>query len=136
MNIIQHHESIDFEALFKQMGSATIGIDGRDWDVFASAADEIHSFYGSAEWKDRVANALGHAIGSDEAMEIINKCKTFMLIISHNPKCERPIMMDEISAINDFVSGLPEDSDIQWSLMQDSSLGNRVEIILLCNIKK
>ncbi len=59
-----------------------------------------------------------------------------MLIIRYNPEGERPVMMDEISAINEFVSGLPEESDIQWSLMQDSTLGNKVEVILFCNIKE
>lgn len=59
-----------------------------------------------------------------------------MLIIRYNPEGERPVKMDEISAINEFVSGLPEGSDIQWSLMQDSTLGNKVEVVLFCNIKK
>ena len=136
MNIIQHHEPIDFEALFNQLKDAYIGIDKRDWEVFSADVDEIHSFYGSAEWKDRVNNALGNAIGSDEAVEIINKCKTFMLIIRYNPEGERPVKMDKISAINEFVSGLPEESDIQWSLMQDSTLGNKVEVVLFCNIKR
>ncbi len=29
-----------------------------------------------------------------------------MLIIRHNPECERPIILDEMSAINDFVIGI------------------------------
>jgi len=135
MNIIQHHEPIDFEALFRQMESATIGIDGRDLELFAKNFDEIHSFLGSAARENRIKIALDYIVASDEAVEIINKCRRFMLIIRHNPECERPLMMDEISAINDFVLGLHEDTDIQWSLMQDSSLGNRVYLILLCNLK-
>lgn len=136
MTIIQHHEPIDFEALLNPLKDAYIGIDKRDWEVFSADADEIHSFYGCAEWKDRVNHALGNAIGSDEAVEIIGKSKTFMLIIRYNPDCERPIMMDDLSAINQFVTGLPEDINIQWSLMQDSTLGNKVEVILFCNIRK
>lgn len=136
MNIIQHHKPIDFEALFKQLEDAYIGIDGQDWEVFSADADEIHSFNGSAESKDRVSKALTEAIGSDEAAGIINRCKTFMLVIKYNPESETPIMMDEMSAINEFVSGLPDDNNIQWSMMQDSTLGNKVEIFLLCNIKQ
>lgn len=136
MNIIQHHEPIDFEALFKQAENATVGIDGRDLETFSADANEIHSFYGSAEWKDRIVNALGKAIDSDEAVEIINKCNTLMLFIKYNPNSERPVTMDEMSAINEFVTGLPEDSNIVWSLMQDSSIGDRIEIILLCTNKR
>ncbi len=135
MNIIQHHEPIDFEALFNQLKDAYMGIDKRDWEVFSADADKIHSFFGCAESKNRISDALANAIGSDGAVEIINKCKTFMLIIGYNPECERPIMMDELSVISYVVSGLPEESDIQWSLMQNPSLGNKVETILLCNIK-
>lgn len=136
MNIIQHHEPIDFEALFNQLKDAYIGIDKSDWEVFSADADEIHSFYGSAESKNRVSVALTEAIGSDEAVEIVNKCKSFMLIIKYNPECESPIMMDEMSAINEFVSGLPDDTNIQWSMTQDPTLGNKVEVVLFCNIKQ
>lgn len=136
MNIIQHHKPIDFEALFKQMQSAVVGLDGNDIELFAIGADEIHSFFGGAEWKDRVKNALATAIASDEAVEIINRSNAFMLIIKHNPESKRPATMDEVSAINDFISELPDESDIQWSMMQDTSIGERIELILLCNIRK
>lgn len=44
--------------------------------------------------------------------------------------------MNEMSAINDFISELPDESDIQWNMMQDTSIGERIELILLCNIRK
>lgn len=135
MNIIQHHNPIDFEALFKQMQSAVVGLDGNDIELFAVGADEVHSFYGSAEWKDRVKNALVSAIGLDEAAEIINMSNAFMLIIKYNPQSKRPATMYEMSAINEFVTRLPENSDIMWCLMKDSHIGDRVEILLLCKLK-
>ena len=136
MNIIQHHKPIDFEALFKQMQSAVVGLDGNDIELFAIGADEIHSFFGSSEREGRVKNALATAIASDEAVEIINRSNAFMLIIKHNPESKRPATMDEMSAINDFISELPDESDIRWSLMQNTSLGDKIELILLCNIRK
>lgn len=136
MNIIQHHEPIDFEALFKQLENATIGIDGRVWEVFAAEAEEIHSFRGCAGNGNSVSCALENVAGSDEAKEIITKCKKFMLIVRLNPESDRPVMMDEMSAISKFVDDMPEGDDIQWSLMQDSNLGNKVEVILLCNKKE
>ena len=118
------------------MQSAVVGLDGNDIELFAIGADEIHSFFGSAKWKDRVKNALGTAIASDEAVTIISRSNAFMLIIKHNPESKCPATMNEMSAINDFISELPEKSDIQWSLIQDASLGERIEFILLCNIRK
>lgn len=136
MNIIQHHKPIDIEALFKQAVNATIGIDGHDLELFAAEDDEVHSFFGSAEGKDRIGNAIGAAIDSDEEVRIIGKSKSFLLFIIHNPDSECPLMVNELTNINHFVEGLPKGSDVQWILMQDSTLGNKVEIILLCNIKR
>lgn len=136
MRIFQHHEPIDFEALFKQMGNATIGIDSRDWEVFVTDADEIHSFLGRAESENRVSAALASVVALDEDVNIIGMNKKFLLIIKYDSECEHSMTIDEMSVINDFVSGSPEGSDIQWSLMQDSTLGNRIEIILLCNLKR
>lgn len=134
MNIIQHHEPIDIEALFKQLEDAYLGIDKRDWETFAADADEIHSFLGSAESHNRVSDALANAVSSDESMEVVNKCKSLILILRYNQEGERPMVMNELSAINEFVSGLHDESDIQWSVMQDATLGNKVEVILFCKI--
>lgn len=130
MNIIQHHKPIDFEALFKQMQRAVVGLDGNDIELFAIGAEKIHSFFGSAEWKGRVKNALATAIASDEAVAIINRCNAFMLIIKHNSESKRPATMDEMSAINGFISELSKESDTLRSMMQDASLGERNEDIL------
>lgn len=135
MNIIQHHKPIDFDALFKQMQRAVVGLDSNDIELFATDDDEIHSFYGSAECGDRIGNAFGIALCSDEAAEIVNKCDTFMLFFKYNPKSERPVSMVEMSAINKFVTGLSDDCNIMWNLMSDSTIGDKVEIILLCNLK-
>ena len=118
------------------MQSAVVGLDGNDIELFAIGADEIHSFFGSAEWKDRVKNALGTAIASDEAVTIISRSNAFMLIIKHNPESKCPATMNEMSAINDFISELPDESDIHWNMMQDTSIGERNPLILPRNIRK
>lgn len=76
------------------MQNSAVGIDGSDIELFAIGAEEIHSFFGSAEWKDRIKNALGTAIASDEAGEIISRSNAYMLIIIHNPESKRPATMD------------------------------------------
>ena len=136
MNVIQHHEPIDFEVLFKQAESATIGINSRDLRTFASKTDEIHSFIGSAEGKDRVENAIAVAIGLTEAVAIIAQCKAFLLIIKYDADCKHPLTLEEVSVINNFVTKLLEGSGIKWSMMPDTTLGNKVEALLLCNIKR
>lgn len=134
-DIIQHHEAFDFESFFKKVKSGYVGLDFGDFCNFLHAADEIHSFMGRAEWTDRVKNALGSAIASDEAVEIINRASSVMLTIVRNPKAERPVSMDEIQYIIEFVSRFPNDCNMVWGLADDSSLGNVVKVLLLVEIK-
>lgn len=136
MDIIQHHKPIDFEALFRQAENATVGIDGRDLELFVLDADEIHSFYGSAELNDRLENAIEAAIGTDDAVWIIKRCNSFIIFMRYNPNSKRPVKLQEMSHINDFIAGLPAESDITWSLIHDFSLEERIEFILLCGLKQ
>ncbi len=136
MDIVQHHESIYFESLFRHAENATVGIDGHDLELFRLEADEIYSFFGSAELNDRLENAIELAIGSDDAVEMMNKCNSFMIFIKYNPNSKHPVKLKDMSSINDFIAGLPAESDITWSLMQDLAIGERIEFILLCCHKK
>lgn len=134
-DIIQHHKAFDFELFFKEIKSGYVGLDFGDFCNFLHAADEIHSFKGCAEWKDRVKNALENAIASDEAVEIINRASSVMLTIVRNPEAERPVSMEEVQFLNDFVSGFPNDCNMVWGLADEASLGNAVEVILLVSVK-
>lgn len=136
MNIIQHHEPIDLPALFQQAENEILSIDQNDLDNFADGYDNIHSFHGISEGKERTKNALLSAIASEDAAEIISKGKAFMLFVKYSPDCEYPFTMGEMSAIQDFVAGLPEGVDIQWCTVRDSALGDKVEVLLLCNTKE
>ncbi len=136
MDIVQHHEPIDFEALFRQAENATVGIDGHDLELFGLDADEFHSFFGSAELNDRLENAIESAIGTDDAVGIMRRCDSFMIFIKYNPNSKHPVKLKEMSSINDFIGGLPAESDITWSLMQDLAIGERIEFILICCHKK
>lgn len=133
--IIQHHDPVDFEKFYETIKVGYIGIDYQDFTTFMSQPGEKHSFIGRAEWKERVKSAMEGAIASDEAVEIINRASSAMITIARSPEAERPLLMDEIQYVNDFVSGLPSDCDVIWGLTDDTALGNEVKIIILINAK-
>lgn len=134
-NIIQHHKPFDFQSFFEGIKSGYVGLDFGDFRNFLHAAEEIHSFMGRAEWKDRVKNAFESAIASDDAVEIINRASSVMITIIRNPDAERPVSTDEVRCISEYISGFPNDCNVVWGLADDPSLGNAVEIILLASVK-
>lgn len=91
---------------------------------------------GHAEWKGRVENALGNAMASDEAVEIINRASSVMITIIRSSEAERPLTVEEVQYLNEYFTGFPENCDVVWGLADDSSLGNAVKVIILVNIKK
>lgn len=134
-NIIQHHQQFDFEAFFKNIKSQYIGLDYNDYLNFLHTDGEKHSFMGRAEWKDRVKNALENAIASDEAVEIINRATSVVINLMRSSEAERPLTVDEVQYLNEFMTGFPENCDVTWSLSEDSTLGNAVKAIILVNVK-
>lgn len=134
--IIQHHEPFDFESFFENIKSQYIGLDYHDYLTFMYKEGEKHSFMGRAEWKDRVENALGNAIDSDEVVEIITRASNVMIIIIRSSEAERPLTKEEVQFINEFITGLPKNCDVIWGLAEDSTLGNSVKAVILANVNK
>ena len=134
-NIIQHHRQFDFETFFENIKSQYIGLDYRDYLNFLHADGEKHSFIGQAEDEDRVKNALGNAIASDEAEEIINRATSLMINVVHSSEAERPLSVAEVQYLNEFITEFPGDCDVTWSLAEDITLGNAVKVIILADIK-
>lgn len=135
-NIIQHHEPFDFGSFFDNIKSQYIGIDYHDYLNFLHTNGEKHSFIGQAEWKGRVENALGNAIASDDAVEIINRASTVMITIIRSSEVECPLAMEEMQYLNEFIPGFSENCDVVWGLAEDSTLGNVVKVIILANVDK
>ncbi len=131
--IIQHHELFDFESFFENIKSQYIGLDYHDYLNFMRTDGEKHSFIGHAEWKDRVKNALENAIASDEAVEIINRASSIMINIIRSSEALRPLTMEEMRYLNEFIMGFSDDCDVTWGLYDDSALGNAVKVIILTN---
>jgi len=134
--IIQHHEPFDFESFFKTIRSEYVGLDYGDYSDFLHIDGEKHSFIGRAEWKNRVEIALGNAIASDEAVEIINRALSAIITIFRSSEAEQPVTMAEVQYLNEFITGFPENCEVVWGLAEDSTLGNAIKAIILVNIKE
>ena len=134
-NIIQHHQPFDFETFFENIKSQYIGLDYHDYLNFLHADGEKHSFIGQAECEERVKNALGNAIVSDEAEEIINRATALMINVIRSSEAEHPLMMEEMQYLNEFIAGVSENCDVTWGLSEDSTIGDAVRVILLANVK-
>lgn len=134
-DIIQHHSHIDFQSLFDSIKSQYVGIDSSDFSNFMLLSGEKHSFVGRAEWKDRVKNALVNAIASDEAVEIINCASSVLITIIRSDEAERPLTMEEVRYLNEFISGLPENCDVVWGIAEGDSPGHTIKVIILVNTK-
>lgn len=132
--IIQHHELFDFESFFENVKSQYIGLDYHDYLNFMHTDGEKHSFIGRAEWKDRVKNALENAIASDEAVEIINRASSVMINMIRSSEAQRPLTMEEMQYLNEFIIGFSDDCNVTWGLSEDSALGNAVKVIILTNV--
>ena len=59
IKIHQHHEPVDFKELLDIIENDATSMFGDELRYFVSEDSEIHSFIGSAEYKDRIKNALG-----------------------------------------------------------------------------
>lgn len=134
-NFIQHHQPFDFKTFFENIKSQYIGLDYHDYLNFLHTDGVIHSFIGQAEGEDRVKNALRNAIASDEAEEIINRATSLMINVLRSSEAERPLMMEEMQYLNEFIAGASDKCDITWGLSEDSTIGNTVKAIVLANVK-
>ena len=134
-NIIQHHEPFDFNTFFENIKPQYIGLDYHDYLNFLHTDGEKHSFIGTADCGERVKNALGDAIVSDEAEEIINRATALMINVIRFSEAEHPLMMEEMQYLNEFIAGVSENCDVTWGLSEDSTIGDAVKVILLANVK-
>ena len=123
MNINQHHAHIDFEAFFQSQKDKYVGLDMNDFNIFRNANGEKHSFLGISDGENRVAEAISQAFSG----------KDMLALVFISPLAEKPLMMEEMSAINDFIEKLPSDVNVMWGLENDDTLGDSVKVILLVN---
>lgn len=133
MNINQHHAHIDFEAFFQSQKDKYVGLDMNDFNIFRNANGEKHSFLGISDGENRVAEAISQAFSGKEADVLAPHISDMLALVFISPLAEKPLMMEEMSAINDFIEKLPSDVNVMWGLENDDTLGDSVKVILLVN---
>lgn len=134
MNIIQHHQPFDFDKFFQDETSKYINIDYNDYQTLFKEEGEVHSFIGESDSDYRIKDAIANAVASNDAERILSIVKAPMIILVHSSDAPRPLAMDEIQAVTEFMSNLPENCDVVWGTSQDQAIGNTVKVMLLVRI--
>lgn len=133
LNIIQHHEVFDFKTFYESVRPGYIGIDFKDFEIFMQTDGMKHSFIGKSGGSNRIQDACANALYGHE--EIVRQASSMMITIVRSPDAPKPLKMEEMLFMNEFISTLPDGCDVIWGIADDPSLGNEVRIILLVNIK-
>lgn len=136
MEIIQHHEPVDFYAVFAEKQRQQIGPDFNDFATILHTGHEVHSFYGTADNDDRVYNALSSSLALDEAVEILNRSIAILICIVYAPETDRPLEITEFKFLKEIVERFPPNTDVVWLAYKDNSLGNVVKTYTLVSVNK
>lgn len=132
--ITQHHEPVDFDTFYETMRSRYIGIDYRDYETFMRTEGEKHSFIGVADGTNRMRDALANAVSNDK--EIVGKATSLMVTAVLASEMECPIRIEEVKGMIDFVSDILPDVQFVWGFADGASLGDKVKVIALVNIRE
>ena len=90
----------------------------------------IVSGFGSGE--RRVTKALENALESP----LLKSCDVFsfkkiLMIIYSNPDSETPLLMKEVSEIQEFNESFDHEVDVIWALAHDSTLKDQIKVTIL-----
>jgi len=90
----------------------------------------IVSGFGSGE--RRVTKALENALESP----LLKSCDVFsfkkiLMIIYSNPDSETPLLMKEVSEIQEFNESFDHEVDVIWALAHDSTLNDQIKVTIL-----
>lgn len=134
--IIQHHEEIDFESIYKDIESRYVGIDFQDFNLFMQHKGEKHSFIGIDDGKYGIRKALEKVIENKDCQALLSHSSALMITILRSSNCERLLHIKGIDRLNEFIATLPSECDITWGIDFDDSLGNDIKVIMLMAISK
>jgi hypothetical protein len=103
---------------------ATQGMIAYDFnDLQTALADAKHFFIKSATGpgNERVAESIGF-IKSTLASSLLNKIERLSFFLYFNKEGKQPLVMQEMTALTDFLSELPESIDVIWAVYPDESI--------------
>ena len=134
--ILQHHEEMDFESLYKDIEARYVGIDFQDFNLFMQHKGEKHSFIGIDDGKDGIRKALGKVIENKDFQALLSHASALMITIFRSSKSERFLNIKDIGILNEFLATLPSECDTTWGIDFDDSLGNDIKVIMLMAINR
>lgn len=134
MNVIQHHQPFDFDKFFQNEASKYINLDYNDYQTLFKGEGDVHSFMGESDSEDRVKEAIAKVVASDNTSTILRQIKAAMIIIVHSREANKPLTMDEVQAVTEFVSNIPNECDVVWGVAHDPDLEDSVRVMLLVRI--
>lgn len=103
---------------------ATQGMIAYDFsDLQTTLADAKHFFIKSAtgHGNERVVESIGF-IKSTLASSLLNKIEQLSIFLYFNKEDKQPMVMQEMTALTDFVSELPESIYVIWAVYPDESI--------------
>ena len=103
---------------------ATQGMIAYDFnDLQTTLADANHFFIKSAtgHGNERVAESIGF-IKSTLTSSLLNKIERLSIFLYFNKEDKQPLVMQEMTALTDFVSELPESIYVIWAVYPDKSI--------------
>ena len=103
---------------------ATQGMIAYDFsDLQTILADAKHFFIKSAtgHGNERVAESIGF-IKSTLTSSLLNKIERLSIFLYFNKEDKQPLVMQEMTALTDFVSELPESIYVIWAVYPDESI--------------
>ena len=103
---------------------ATQGMIAYDFsDLQTTLADAKHFFIKSAtgHGNERVVESIGF-IKSTLASSLFNKIERLSIFLYFNKEAKQPLVMQEMTALTDFVSELPESIYVIWAVYPDESI--------------
>lgn len=134
--VIQHHEEIDFESIYKDIESRYVGIDFQDFNLFMQHKGAKHSFIGIDDGKYGIRKALEKVIENKDCQALLSHASALLITILRSSNSERPLQIKEIESLNEFIATLPPECDTTWGIDFDDSLGNDIKVIMLMAINK
>ena len=103
-----------------------------NWTLRKSGSAMFISGYASGE--RRVTKAIENALESPLLKDCnIFSAKKMMMNFYFNPYSESPLLMEEMSEIQEFMANFDQETDVIWGISYDTTLDNQIKATVLAS---
>lgn len=103
-----------------------------NWTLRKSGSAMFISGYASGE--RRVTKAIENALESPLLKDCnIFSAKKMMMNFYFNPYSESPLLMEEMSEIQEFMANFDQETDVIWGISYDTTLDNQIKVTVLAS---